>query len=175
VVRVFGGVRRLGLRQQFPDLGAQLPLPLLHPAIAHRLVLAGIGFQLGAVQGHPPQCQCTRFQRDLQHLFEQPCQRGQMELAEICDRAKVRQVARRQYPKPHVFGQAPLDAPGAKYPHAIPVHQHLGHHPRIVRRLPALLVTIHRIQRRQVQIIHHIADEIDQVILRQPLAQARRK
>ena len=52
IVRVFGGVRCLGLRQQFPDLGAQLPFPLLHPAIAHRLVLAGIGFHLGAVQGH---------------------------------------------------------------------------------------------------------------------------
>jgi hypothetical protein len=98
-----------------------------------------------------------------------------MELAKIRDGAKVRRVARRQHAKPHVLGQAPLDAPRTEHPHAISVHQHLGHHPRIIGRLPALFVTIHRIQRRQVQIIHHIADEVDQVILRQPLTQTRRK
>src|ERR1700693_2974942 len=63
VVRVFRGVRRLGLGQQSPYFGPQLPLPLLHPAIAHRFVLAGIGLHLGAVQGDPPQFQRPRFQR----------------------------------------------------------------------------------------------------------------
>src|SRR5271167_3776737 len=98
-----------------------------------------------------------------------------MELAEIRDGAEVRQVARRQYAKPYVLAQTPLDAPRAEHPHAIPIHQHLGHHPRIVGRLPALLVPIRRIQRRQVQMVDHIADEVDQMILGQPFTQARRK
>jgi hypothetical protein len=50
VVRVFRGVRRLGLAR-FKNLGAQLPLPLPHPAIAHSLVLTAVGLHLGAVQG----------------------------------------------------------------------------------------------------------------------------
>src|ERR1700687_3010206 len=98
-----------------------------------------------------------------------------MELAEIRDGAKVRQVARRQYAKPHVLAQTPLDAPRTEHPHAIPVHQHLGHHSRIVGRLPARFVSIHRIQRRQVQMVDHIADEVDQMILGQPFTQARGK
>ena len=149
-MRVFRGVRRFGLRQQSPHFGAQLALLLFHPAIAHRLVLAGVGLHLGAVQGHPPQFQRPRFQRDFKHLFKQPGQRSQVELAEIRDGAEVRRIARRQHAKPHILGQAPLDAPRTEHPHAIPVHQHLGHHPRIVGRLPALLVAIHRIQRRQL-------------------------
>jgi len=43
----------------------------LRRSIAHRLVLAGTGLYFRAIQRHPPQLHRTRFQRDLQYLFEQ--------------------------------------------------------------------------------------------------------
>jgi hypothetical protein len=59
--------------------------------------------------------------------------------------------------------------------YAVAVHQHFGHHQRIVGWLAALLVPIHRVHRRQIQLIHYVADEIRQMFLRQPITQARRQ
>ena len=79
-------IRRFPLRQQVFDLRTEILFLLLHPVIAHRLVLAGIGFDLRAVQRHPAHFQRTRFQRDLQNLLEESLQRLQMDLADMVRR-----------------------------------------------------------------------------------------
>src|SRR5260370_1158887 len=65
VVRVSRGVRPPAWRRRCPAPAAHLPRPLLHPAVADRLALAGIAPHLGAVKGLPPQFKRPRFQRDL--------------------------------------------------------------------------------------------------------------
>jgi hypothetical protein len=59
--------------------------------------------------------------------------------------------------------------PGAEHSHAIAVNQQLRHHPRVVRRLATLLAAVHLIHRRKIELIDHAADDIRQMILRQPL------
>jgi len=48
--RILLGIGRLGRLKPFAYLGLQLGGALLHALIAHRLVLRGIGFDLGAVE-----------------------------------------------------------------------------------------------------------------------------
>src|SRR5207253_7869961 len=54
VLLVLRVILRLGLLHQLGNLCLELCLPLLHPAITHRLVLGGIRPQLGPIQGHMP-------------------------------------------------------------------------------------------------------------------------
>jgi hypothetical protein len=49
---VLCGIGALGLHQPTLDLGGQLGLRQTHPAVAHGLVLRGIGPRLGAVHRH---------------------------------------------------------------------------------------------------------------------------
>jgi hypothetical protein len=74
-------------------------------------MLAGIGLYLRPVQRHPTQLHRSCFQGDLQHLFKQSFQRGQVNLAEIRDGAEIGRVARRQNTERDVFAQSLLDAP----------------------------------------------------------------
>jgi hypothetical protein len=58
------------------------------------------------------------------------------------------------------------DPPGTEHTHAIAVNQQLRHHSR---RLATLLAAVHLIHRRKIELIDHVADDIRQMILRQPL------
>ena len=84
------GVDDRGLAQQRPHFSLQLPLGLEHPHVAHRLVLAGIAFVLGAIQCHHPQGSLPCLVTQLHHLNEQSGQRIKMSLKEIDDLAVVR-------------------------------------------------------------------------------------
>ena len=57
----------LGLAQQSAHIGVELPLGLQHPPVAHGLVLAGIGFHLGALQCHLAQTHQHRLLAEPQH------------------------------------------------------------------------------------------------------------
>ena len=61
IQRIFGGIGFRRLRQQLFHFRSQLLLFLLHAVVAHRFVLARIGLQLGAVDGHMPQLHQPRF------------------------------------------------------------------------------------------------------------------
>ncbi len=100
-------IRRFRLRQQIFDLRTEI-LSFLFIRSAHRLVRAGIGFDLRAVQRHPAHFQRTRFQRDLLNLFEESLQRLQMDLEEIGYDADVRLIIRRQHPEGDIFHQSPF-------------------------------------------------------------------
>ena len=93
--------------------------------------------------------------------------------SEIRDGAEVWLIPRRQYSKSDILHQSLLDPPRRKDSHAIiAIDQDLGHHPRVIRRLAALFLFIHSLDLRKVQLVHHVGDEIGQVVIRQPLTKA---
>ncbi len=98
-----------------------------------------------------------------------------MELAKIRDGPEVRLVPRRQHPERDVLLQPLLNAPRTEHPHAIAVNQQLRHQPRIVGRLTTTFVSIMRVDLGEIQLIDHIAYEVNQVVFRKPVAQARRQ
>ena len=87
-------------------LRRQLRLARLHPPIAHRLMPAGVGLQLGPVHRHMTQRHKPRRLAQLQHLHEQRRQRRKMPPAERADRAEVRlvQTAHRHEVHPFLAG-----------------------------------------------------------------------
>src|SRR6266481_6662171 len=56
-----------------------------------------------------------------------------------------------------------------------PYTNKLRHETRIVWRLPSLLFPVHRVNGRQVQLIHNVTHEVHQMLFRHPFAQARRQ
>src|SRR6516225_3129329 len=98
-----------------------------------------------------------------------------MILPKIREGPEIRLIARCQYPKSHVFHQALLHPARGKYSHAIAVHQDLHHHARVIGWLTPIFLLIHRLDRRKVQLVHHIRHTVNQVILRQPVPKARRQ
>jgi hypothetical protein len=68
-------------------------------------VLAGIGLDLAAIDGHPAQLHRAQLQRQFEHLHKQPFQRLQMNAPKLGDRPEIRLVARRQNAKSHVLDQ----------------------------------------------------------------------
>ena len=81
------GIEDFGLAHQGVDLLRQLLLGPEHPLMAHGLVLAGIGFDLGAIQGHMPQAHHPCFLAQPQNLNEQPFEGNQIAAPEIADPA----------------------------------------------------------------------------------------
>lgn len=138
-------------------------------------MLRRVGLHLRTVQRDAPERHRARFQCQPQDLLEEAPQRRQMLLAKVADRAKVRLIPGGQDAKRDVFAQPAIDLPRREDANAVGVHQHLGHHHRVIRRLPPLVVLVDKRDRRQVQLIDQVAHEVRQVIIRQPIAEARRQ
>ena len=164
-------VRTAHHRLHFP---AQRRLLLLHPSVAHRLVLGGVGLDLRPIQGHPPQLHQPRATAQPQHLLEQPRQRRTMALAEIADRAEIRLIARRQEAEGHAVHELRGDPTRGVRARAVAVQQQLHHHPRMVGRVAPLLL-VGALDGRQIQRIGQVTHTARQVALRHPVRQGRRK
>jgi hypothetical protein len=92
---VFPIFRRVGPRSPLEpvlNFGGESGLLLHHPFVAHRLVPAGVGLQLGSVHRDMAKPDQSRSLAQLQRLHEQRRQRRQMPRAEVADRAEVRTV-----------------------------------------------------------------------------------
>src|SRR5580700_9850919 len=89
---VLRGIRRLGRAEPLGDLGFQLPGALFHTLVAHRLVLRGVGFDLGAIERHMPELDETGLLAQLQNLPEQFAKRLQVTPAEIRDGTEIRWI-----------------------------------------------------------------------------------
>src|SRR6202162_5149995 len=113
---IFFLISSLGLLQQLLHFIPQLLLLFLHPSVAHRLVLAGVGFHLRPIYGYPPHFHRSHFQRHLQDLLEQSLQCRDGDLAKVRDRSEVRLVARRQNLERDVFLQPLLDPARTEHP-----------------------------------------------------------
>ena len=138
-------------------------------------MLGGIGFDLGPVERHVPQLHEPGLLAEPQHLHEQGPQRLEMPLPERGEAVMVGMLVRGQHPIRHVLVRRPLDLPRRRLARAVRVDQELDHHPRVVRRLPALFALVGGEDRREIQRLHHVAHEQGQVALGQPLAHVRRQ
>lgn len=91
------------------------------------------------------------------------------------DRPEVRPVAGRQDFEGNRLLHALLNSPRTEHAHAIGVDQQPCHHPRIVRWLDPLFLPIGSVDNRKDPPGPPVAYEVDQIILRQPIVQARRE
>ena len=122
-----------------------------------------------------PQLHQPRLPAQLQYLMEQIGQGCQMVLAKVGDGAEVGSVVGCKHPEGDVLVESLGDAPGGGHPGAVAVEQHLDHHPGMVGRAASLLTLIAGSDGRQIQLVHHIGDEIGQMVLGQPLLAGRRQ
>jgi hypothetical protein len=139
-------------------------------------VLGGIGFELRPIDRDVPEFHQSRLLAELENLHEQPRKRLQMPLAELRDRVVVRVLVASDHAQRHVLVRPALDPPRRWLAHAVRVHKHRHHHARVIPRAPAqVLALASLLDRRQVQLPHHVQKEQRQVPLRQPLTQIRRQ
>lgn len=105
-------VSRVGLLrglQQLVDLLLQPGLPLLHPGVAHRLVLARAGLHLGAVYVDVLALHHPRRLTEAQNLKEQCFQLPKVPAPETGDDGEVRLVVPAHHPEGDVLDAGPRD------------------------------------------------------------------
>ena len=129
---VLAGVRRRRLVHPTRDLGFPFLGALGHPLVAHRLALGGVGFDLRSVQRHMAELDQARLSAQLQHLRKQRGERLQTPLAEVADRAEVRDVQPDDAHEVDALARRLGPFSRRAHPIAIAVQQR-----RIVRRLTA--------------------------------------
>lgn len=158
--RVVLGIRRFCVLQPLAHLGGQFRLRLLHPLVAHRLVLRSVGLDLRPVQRDMPQLYQTGLLAQLQHLHEQAGQGVQVTSAELRDGPEIGAALRCHRHEVKALFARPCQPPRRIDPAAVPVQQQRRHHPRIKRRIAAYLVIAVE-DRRQIQVVaDHVADEV---------------
>ena len=110
-----------------------------------------------------------------EHLGEQARERREVLLPEGRDAVVVGVLVRRQHAVGDLLVGGPLDLAGGRLAGAVGVHQELHHQGRVVRRLaPPVAGLVGREDRGEVQrVVHHVADEAREVILRQPVLEGR--
>jgi hypothetical protein len=85
VLRILFNIGLFGVGQQRIDLLLQARLGLVHVLVAHRLMLAGLGLDLGSIAGHMAQLHQSSLGTQKQSLRERTRERLQMTLAELGD------------------------------------------------------------------------------------------
>jgi hypothetical protein len=162
---VLSGVDRVGLGE---DLAGNL-------LIAARRVLRRVRVHVRAVDHPHPHPHRPRLGAQREHLTEQAGQRRLVALTKARDRRVVGPLVRADHARGVVLGAAPLDPPRRPLTDRVDVEQQRHHHRRIVRRPTMTVGAIGRIKCGQI----HLRDRVDhkprQMVLRQPLAQARRQ
>ena len=87
--------------------------------MAHGLVLAGIGFDLGAIQGHMPQTHHPCLLAQPQNLNEQALEGIEIAAPEIADPAVIRLLITGEDPKGQILVAGALNlVPPARWPSA---------------------------------------------------------
>ena len=89
MLTIFRRIGGLGVGKPSRDLGGKLLFGFPHAPIGHRLVHAGIGLHLGAVERHMPEPDQPCRPAQLEHLHEQVAQRLQMPPPKPGDRTVI--------------------------------------------------------------------------------------
>jgi hypothetical protein len=166
VLAILAGVGGLSLGQPRRHLGGQRRFDVLHPPIAHRFVLGGVGPDLRPIQGDMAQLHQARALTQAQHLLKQRAQGREMAPPKRRDRAEVRPLQRRHGHEVHALFAGPGDTPRGVDPLAVGVQQQGRHHHGVIRRIAALLL-VGLNDRGQVQFLRQrVPDEVRQVARR---------
>lgn len=138
--------------------------------MAHGLVFAGIGADLGAILSHLTQAHPPRLPAEPQHLNKQPGQDIQVPAAAVTDPAVVRLLIAAQHAGGGVFPTGLFNLAGAGKPDAIGVQAQLHHHPGVVGLLtPRVLLLVDGVAPLKIQLAGQIEQEEHQVVFRQPV------
>src|SRR5580658_360000 len=166
VLRILFNIGLFGVGQQRIDLLLQARLGLVHVLVAHRLVLAGLGLDLGSIAGHMAQLHQSSLGTQKQSLRERTRERLQMTLAELGDGGVVGVLVPAKITKGDVLECARLNLARTVDAPRIAVQQQTDHHLRRIGRLPAaILLLIRRLNGAQTQRRDHIQKKAGQVAL----------
>ena len=176
VTAIVLGVQDFGLAHQGINLLRQLLFGPQHPLVAHGLVLAGVGFDLGAIQCHMAQADHASLLAQPQGLNKQTLEGVKVAATELADPAVVRLLIAGEHAKSQILVAGPLDLPRRHRPHAVGVEQQQRQHPRVVPLLAAGILGLSRDQDlREIQFLRQVQQEIHLVILGQPLTRRGRQ
>jgi len=134
-----------------------------------------VGLHLRAVQSQPADFQQSRFTTQGQDFQEQRLHVPEMSATEFADPLEVWNIFPHNHSKRHVCLAASHDLARRKHPHAVRIQQQHQHHPRVERRLAAFFAVVVIHDRRDVNLFRDFQQEVDQMILRQPIVRRRRK
>jgi hypothetical protein len=173
---IFRGVGRLRLGQPVGDLGRQFGLGALHPAAAHRLVLARVRLELGAIQRDMAELDQPGPPAQPQHLSKQPGQSLKMAPPEVADGAAVRPLHAGHRPHVEAFRARLGDLPRRVDALGVGIQQQRHHHRRVVWRLAPLLPFVICHDRRKVhRRAHHLPHQLCRMARRHEVVDRRRQ
>jgi quercetin dioxygenase-like cupin family protein len=138
-------------------------------------VLGGVGVHLGPVDRDHLNVHKPGLRAQFQHVAEQRAQRPLVALAKARDRRVIRRLVGREDADRDVLMAAPLDPPRGPFADRVGIDQQRHHHRLIVRRPAPAILAIAGEERPEIHRVDGTKHEPRQVILRQPLAQARRQ
>jgi hypothetical protein len=165
VALVLGPVDRTGLGQ---NLAGDL-------VVGEILMLRSVRVQLRAIHRqhrHPDQ---TGVGAERQHIAEQTSQGSLVALAKARDRAVIGPLVGGDHPHRHIVEASAFDHPRRAAAGSVRVQQQRHHHRRIVRRTAMPVLAIGAIEPGQVHLLNRRQNEPREMVIRQPLTQARRQ
>jgi len=151
------GIAALGQLQPALDFLAQLRFDLVGVRPRQRLVFAGVGGNLGAVQRDVPQLEQLHLARQQQNLHEQFLHLLQKTGPEVRQRVVVRVGVGRHEPEGHRVAGRPLDLAAGVHPAGAAVDQQAQQHRRVVRLRASLRVLARQLA--QVELLDHFHHE----------------
>ena len=154
------------------SLGQDLSRDLL---VVTRGVLGRVGVHLRAIDRDHPDLDQPGLRAQRQHRPEQARERALVPDPEARDRRVIGHPVRGDHPKRDVVLAVALDPPRRALPDRVRVQQQRHHHRRLVRRTTPPISAIRGVERSQIDLADGVDDTPRQVVLRQPLAQARRQ
>jgi len=170
---VLGGVGGFGFAQDGRHLGCQFSLALDHSVVAHGLVAAGVGSDLGAVESDPPELHETGLVTQGQDFDEERPKGDQVATAELPDRLVVRAGLTGEEHEVDIARKAFLDTAGTPHSCRVAVQENLEHHCRVIGR-HAPWIVVGGEEGRKIERVDEIADEGRQAVGLDPITQRRR-
>ncbi len=165
---IVGGVGRGGLLQHRLDLGADRRI---RPRGADR----GVALDQASIQCHHADRHQPGPRAQRQHLREGLGQRLRVTHPKARDGGVIGRAVGAQHAERDVLAAAPLDRPRRALANRVGIQQQGDHHPRLMRRPPPAVVAVVAVERRQIDRLDRVDHEPGQMVIRQPVAQARRQ
>ena len=143
--------------------------------IAARLSGRGVARDRAAVERHQPDRRQPGLRAQRQHLGEGGRQGTLVAHAKARDRGVIGGAVGADHPKRDVLGAAALDGARGALADRVGVHQQRQHHGRLMGRAAPAVLAVVGVEGAELQRLDRVDYEPGQVILGQPLAQARRQ